>query len=189
MACNKNCNNGDRENLIQRIRDQISRDELLDENYQLRMTAVERAASVHPVFWPINAENEQQIVSNGVKIIGKSDKATWPVIVHGAISTLGLFRDLGGAQDADTALAFRLQVNDTGATERTWASEPVPESLLTGQARRWEGNNVITNHFEDVRYPTPVLVGAGNRLVLNLQNRSEERRVGKECRSRWSPYH
>src|SRR2546430_16503180 len=23
----------------------------------------------------------------------------------------------------------------------------------------------------------------------NLQKRSEERRVGKECRSRWSPYH
>ena len=23
----------------------------------------------------------------------------------------------------------------------------------------------------------------------NQQNRSEERRVGKECRSRWSPYH
>jgi len=25
--------------------------------------------------------------------------------------------------------------------------------------------------------------------VNNLNNRSEERRVGKECRSRWSPYH
>ena len=25
--------------------------------------------------------------------------------------------------------------------------------------------------------------------VTNLQLRSEERRVGKECRSRWSPYH
>src|SRR5258705_3388245 len=24
---------------------------------------------------------------------------------------------------------------------------------------------------------------------FNLQGRSEERRVGKECRSRWSPYH
>ena len=23
----------------------------------------------------------------------------------------------------------------------------------------------------------------------NIENRSEERRVGKECRSRWSPYH
>ena len=25
--------------------------------------------------------------------------------------------------------------------------------------------------------------------VLDLFSRSEERRVGKECRSRWSPYH
>ena len=26
-------------------------------------------------------------------------------------------------------------------------------------------------------------------LMLNATDRSEERRVGKECRSRWSPYH
>ena len=26
-------------------------------------------------------------------------------------------------------------------------------------------------------------------LVLTFTDRSEERRVGKECRSRWSPYH
>ena len=25
--------------------------------------------------------------------------------------------------------------------------------------------------------------------TLNYDTRSEERRVGKECRSRWSPYH
>ena len=25
--------------------------------------------------------------------------------------------------------------------------------------------------------------------IIELINRSEERRVGKECRSRWSPYH
>ena len=25
--------------------------------------------------------------------------------------------------------------------------------------------------------------------VIGLSHRSEERRVGKECRSRWSPYH
>jgi len=33
----------------------------------------------------------------------------------------------------------------------------------------------------------------GKRKVIFTQNavidRSEERRVGKECRSRWSPYH
>ena len=26
-------------------------------------------------------------------------------------------------------------------------------------------------------------------LIADLHRRSEERRVGKECRSRWSPYH
>ena len=25
--------------------------------------------------------------------------------------------------------------------------------------------------------------------IVNVAKRSEERRVGKECRSRWSPYH
>ena len=32
-------------------------------------------------------------------------------------------------------------------------------------------------------------VGMRNAAAVNLLNRSEERRVGKECRSRWSPYH
>ena len=29
----------------------------------------------------------------------------------------------------------------------------------------------------------------GEIAVINTCGRSEERRVGKECRSRWSPYH
>src|SRR3712207_4785041 len=29
----------------------------------------------------------------------------------------------------------------------------------------------------------------GDRVAVYTQSRSEERRVGKECRSRWSPYH
>ena len=34
------------------------------------------------------------------------------------------------------------------------------------------------------------LVGHRNERVVNaIKSRSEERRVGKECRSRWSPYH
>src|SRR2546425_10705156 len=33
-------------------------------------------------------------------------------------------------------------------------------------------------------------VHATEQILFNLvTNRSEERRVGKECRSRWSPYH
>ena len=33
------------------------------------------------------------------------------------------------------------------------------------------------------------LVFAINNALKPLDERSEERRVGKECRSRWSPYH
>ena len=29
----------------------------------------------------------------------------------------------------------------------------------------------------------------GSKMTLEAEDRSEERRVGKECRSRWSPYH
>ena len=34
----------------------------------------------------------------------------------------------------------------------------------------------------------PVITMDQQELTVGL-NRSEERRVGKECRSRWSPYH
>src|SRR5256885_16746811 len=40
----------------------------------------------------------------------------------------------------------------------------------------------------DLRVPKPLL----DRVLLDVAvatQRSEERRVGKECRSRWSPYH
>ena len=34
-----------------------------------------------------------------------------------------------------------------------------------------------------------ILCNVLNRTLQNIDIRSEERRVGKECRSRWSPYH
>src|SRR5256885_8281025 len=33
------------------------------------------------------------------------------------------------------------------------------------------------------------LMDSSYRLPVVIDHRSEERRVGKECRSRWSPYH
>ena len=43
------------------------------------------------------------------------------------------------------------------------------------RGRLWAGTDGGLYRIDDPRAPTPV--------------RSEERRVGKECRSRWSPYH
>ena len=34
---------------------------------------------------------------------------------------------------------------------------------------------------------TPIM--GGFMFIISIPIRSEERRVGKECRSRWSPYH
>ena len=34
-----------------------------------------------------------------------------------------------------------------------------------------------------------LMLSLGGLSLLHLTPRSEERRVGKECRSRWSPYH
>ena len=36
---------------------------------------------------------------------------------------------------------------------------------------------------------TTVVDGANDVKLFDISGRSEERRVGKECRSRWSPYH
>ena len=36
---------------------------------------------------------------------------------------------------------------------------------------------------------TVMAASCGEAVVSGISLRSEERRVGKECRSRWSPYH
>ena len=44
----------------------------------------------------------------------------------------------------------------------------------------------LSNHQSVLAYSKKFKKNISNTL---LDNRSEERRVGKECRSRWSPYH
>ena len=51
-------------------------------------------------------------------------------------------------------------------------------------ARRVEMVKISTTDLKNVE-----VVGFNNLLVDFATTRSEERRVGKECRSRWSPYH
>src|SRR2546429_3134066 len=47
------------------------------------------------------------------------------------------------------------------------------------------GSDRADSHAEDRPLAAQVADGRGSRIAA----RSEERRVGKECRSRWSPYH
>ena len=52
----------------------------------------------------------------------------------------------------------------------------IGELLLVGLATVTEGLKTTLHHSK-------------SEWAKDRVNRSEERRVGKECRSRWSPYH
>ena len=52
-----------------------------------------------------------------------------------------------------------------------------------------QGMPVDVLYDEDEYYVSGVPNQVNVQLSGNTSNRSEERRVGKECRSRWSPYH
>ena len=50
----------------------------------------------------------------------------------------------------------------------------------------------VDTQYDFMHADGKLYVPEAERIITNLQrltNRSEERRVGKECRSRWSPYH
>src|SRR3989441_2406043 len=70
---------------------------------------------------------------------------------------------------------LRRSASDPGAFERRWRSIPAPDQLqprVAAAAARHATALGKTGLARDI-----------------LEKRSEERRVGKECRSRWSPYH
>jgi len=50
-----------------------------------------------------------------------------------------------------------------------------------------EMRDVLRGSYRELSVQVPVRMDDGRLMVFN--GRSEERRVGKECRSRWSPYH
>ena len=47
---------------------------------------------------------------------------------------------------------------------------------------------IINKTYKEELYRKKILLGGANDELQKIK-RSEERRVGKECRSRWSPYH
>src|SRR6266850_6987872 len=76
-------------------------------------------------------------------------------------------RELADRERIDPAVAYRLVRRITG---QRWS-----------EVRR-AGLAVTVLRFRD-------RCGNGQAALAGLRARSEERRVGKECRSRWSPYH
>src|SRR2546426_11112109 len=91
------------------------------------------------------------------------------------------------AQAVAMAVAGELLLTQIG--ERRFELDVAGEQLVGGTHRRVP--DVVTDTRERSEpneiAATQLCPGATDVLVARM--RSEERRVGKECRSRWSPYH
>ena len=117
-----------------------------------------------------------------------------------------VLRILAGAAFAVASLSLCVGLAEAGAGSGTASILP-PNSVVAGKTGTWTITYVAAENF--AAHPTggwieivvppgwtaPQLVdstAAGWVKPANstyVATRSEERRVGKECRSRWSPYH
>ena len=66
-------------------------------------------------------------------------------------------------------------LNSISKSKLVILSKSVPEEMYKKIETDAKKSKITTLKFDDTS--------------VNLGKRSEERRVGKECRSRWSPYH
>src|SRR3712207_9387649 len=77
--------------------------------------------------------------------------------------------------------AFRIQLNkyttDEIVSNRDLVEKSIEKYLSTALLKE---NFHLEQLTSGLQYP---------KTIVESVNRSEERRVGKECRSRWSPYH
>src|SRR5207248_11716111 len=67
---------------------------------------------------------------------------------------------------------------------KTRAFEKLVSHTLKG--RNHDNNRSSPRFFQDDRGDISNAIDCGKRRAAKFQDRSEERRVGKECRSRWS---
>src|SRR5256886_13832862 len=84
---------------------------------------------------------------------------------------------------AGSAAGFQAQAGQQPSSQTPAAARPV------GTIKSISGNAITLT--TDAGSDVTVQVQDATKLVRIApgQKRSEERRVGKECRSRWSPYH
>src|SRR3712207_8535693 len=76
---------------------------------------------------------------------------------------------------------------------RDWSSDVCSSDLAVATGGRFSARTPpggdAASYVSQKMYETGPTYRAHVTLRLPVEVRSEERRVGKECRSRWSPYH
>src|SRR3712207_246544 len=91
-----------------------------------------------------------------------------------------LVADPGGVIDLPSNFRYRI-ISEKGSTLSNGAPVPGDPDGMAAFPGPGDTTILVRNHELEPNEDPPVV---GRNLY-----RSEERRVGKECRSRWSPYH
>ena len=85
----------------------------------------------------------------------------------------------------DTGYGF----GDLAGFVRTLTDKPLEVVLTHGHTDHCGGNSQFPMVYMNMMDVPTYLWYEATQKTLIVEKRSEERRVGKECRSRWSPYH
>src|SRR5260370_18635770 len=93
-----------------------------------------------------------------------------------------------GVQTCALPICLREQLAATGQAVPSQVKKPTTRPTLRWMFQCFEGVDLLhIRHGPDPAIAVVLRLEPLHQQVLAL--RSEERRVGKECRSRWSPYH
>ena len=96
----------------------------------------------------------------------------------------GRFGDFGGQYIPETLMNTLHELEEAYTH---YKADPAFQGELSDLLNNYAGRPSILYYAENL---TREIGGAKIYLKReDLNHRSEERRVGKECRSRWSPYH
>src|SRR5260370_26603996 len=105
----------------------------------------------------------------------------------------GLAQMLKGGVIMDVVTPEHARIAQDACACAVMALERVPADIRKeGGVARMSDPNLIRSIMEAVTIPVMAKCRIGHFVeaqILQALGRSEERRVGKECRSRWSPYH
>src|SRR5256885_5356268 len=104
-----------------------------------------------------------------------------PVGIVSLVLTNFLISDPPYMKKANVRAGFRIDYIGIGLISLGLGSMQI--ILDKGQREDWLSSNFIRVFF------ALMIFGLIAGILWELRERSEERRVGKECRSRWSPYH
>ena len=79
---------------------------------------------------------------------------------------------------------------ETSSSESSAADEPESEIIyINGVLTESDEDSVTMEYGSEGNFTQTTFDISNADIQIGESRRSEERRVGKECRSRWSPYH